>query len=84
MFLTVMRVASIPTQIRKKCFFKKSAKDAYLITPIAGKSMYTVLVTGNREGEFLPPLIVYKAQHLNDNWILNGPTETCYPVSDSG
>ena len=46
--------------------------------------MYRVLVTGDAEGEFLPPLIVYKAQHLNGNWILNGPTDTCYAVSNSG
>ena len=68
---------------QKKMFFKKSARDAYLITPTAGKAMYTILVTGNPEGEFIPPLIVYKAQNLNENWVQNGPPDACYAVSDS-
>ena len=55
-------------------FFKISVKDAYLITPTAGKAMYTVLVTGSAAGDLLPPLIVYKAAYLPENWTLNGPT----------
>ena len=69
---------------QRRMFFKKSAKDAYLITPTAGKAMYTVLVTGNAAGDFLPPLIVYKATHLHENWTLNGPAGAQYAVTDCG
>lgn len=80
--LTQMKVGSALTQIKKNVF-KKSAKDAYLITPTASKAMYTVIVSGNAAGDFLP-LLVYKAIHLNENWTLNGPNGARYKASESG
>ena len=44
----------------RKLFFSKSARDAYLLSPNSGKSMYTVLFAGNTAGEFLAPLVVYQ------------------------
>ncbi len=46
----------------RKLFFSKSARDAYLPSPNFGKSMYTVLFTGNVASEFLAPLVVYKGK----------------------
>ena len=45
--------------------------------------MYTVIVSGNAAGDFLP-LLVYKAIHLNENWTLNGPNGARYTASESG
>ena len=59
-------------------------KDAYLQTPNCGKQMYTVLVAGNAAGEYLKPLVVYKAMDLNEHLTTNGPHGTQYAVSLSG
>ena len=61
-----------------KCrlFFKKSSKDSCLLTPTCGKAMYTVLVCGSASGEYLPPLFVYKGQHLYGTWRQNGLENT--------
>ena len=69
---------------QKKTFFKKSSRDAYMITPTCGKAIYTVLATGNAAGEYMPPLVVYKAQYLNDTWTINGPKDATYAVTESG
>ena len=55
-----------------------------MITPTYGKAMYTVLKKGNAAGEHMPPLVVYKAQHLNDTWTTNRPMDAIYAVTESG
>ena len=53
-----------------------------MITPTCGKAMYTALATGNAAGEYMPPLVVYKAQYLNDSWTINGPKDATYAVTE--
>ena len=65
-------------------FFKKLSRDAYMITSTCGKAMYTVSATGNAAGEYMPPLVLYKAQYLNDTWTINGPKDSTYAVIESG
>jgi len=38
----------------------------------------------NAKGEFLPPYILFKAEHLYDSWCENGPKGARYQVSSSG
>ena len=69
-----------------KCrlFFKRSSKDSYLLTPTCGKAMYTVLVCVSASGEYLPPLVEYKGQHLYGTWCQNGPEKKGYSCTPSG
>ena len=46
--------------------------------------MCTVLATGNAAVEYMPPLVVYKAQCLNDTWTINVPKDATYVVAESG
>ena len=69
---------------QKKMEFKKSSRDVYMITPTCGKAIYTVLLTGNAAGSYMPPLVVYRAQYLNDTWTINGLMDTSYAVTESG
>ena len=68
----------------KKMLFKKSSKEAYMMTPNCGKTMYTVLVVGSAAGEYLSPLILFKSKYLCESWTTLGPAGTTYAVSESG
>ena len=46
--------------------------DSYILTPTSGNLLYSVLVCGSASGVYLPPLIVYKNQHLYGSWCENG------------
>ena len=46
--------------------------------------MYTVLVCVSASGEYLPPLVEYKGQHLYGTWCQNGPENTGYNCTPSG
>ena len=67
---------------QKKMFFKKSSRNAYMMTPTCGKAMYTVSATGDAAGEYMQPLVVYKAQYLNDTWTINGPKDATHAVTE--
>jgi prepilin-type processing-associated H-X9-DG protein len=68
-----------------KCFFRRGVKDANIVSPTNGKTVYTVLVCGNANGShFLPPFVVYRARHLYSKWCQGGPAGTTYASSDSG
>ncbi len=43
-----------------------------------------MLAAGNAAGDYLEPLVVYKAVHLNESWTANGPNGARYAVSYSG
>ena len=45
--------------------------------------MHTVLVCGSAFGEYLPPLVVYKGQHLYEACRQNGPENAGYSCSPS-
>ena len=42
---------------------------------------YSVMFCGNAIGDFLPPMVVYKAKNLYEKWQLNGPESTLYGIS---
>ena len=46
--------------------------------------MYTVLVCGSASGVYLPPLIVYRSQHLYGSSCENGPDDIRYSATPSG
>ena len=68
----------------KKVFISKGKRDAYLEAPGAGKACYTVLFCTSASGEFLPPLIVYKARNLYQKWTTGGPIGATYACTCSG
>lgn len=68
----------------KECFFKKGSKDAYILAPSCGKSMFSVLMCSSAAGEVMPPLVIYKGSHLFDTWCQGGPRDTQYSVTKSG
>jgi hypothetical protein len=67
-------------QDAKSCFFKKGAKEAYILSNSGGKSTFTVVMCSNGSGQVLSPLIIYKAKHLYDVWCRGGPVNTGYMV----
>lgn len=42
------------------------------------------MVCGNAAGELLPPMVIYKAAHLYENWRVGGPPGTLYDVTQRG
>lgn len=42
------------------------------------KVSVSIMVCGNAAGELLPPMVVYKAGNLYDNWTRGGPPGTIY------
>ena len=68
----------------RKVYTKKGVRDVYMMQPTAGKTMYTVLFCASAGGEYLPPMVVYKAKKINLNWVANGPDGAVYSVSESG
>lgn len=48
------------------------------------KASVSIMVCGNAAGELLPPMVVYKAGNLYDNWTRGGPPGTIYSNTASG
>jgi hypothetical protein len=48
------------------------------------KCTFSVMCCGNADGEFLPPMVVYMAQNVYDNWMIGGPNGSVYECSKSG
>ena len=48
------------------------------------KSSVSVMFCGNAAGEYVPPMVVYKAQNLYESWTQGGPNNTVYAVTPSG
>lgn len=48
------------------------------------KTSTSVMFCGSAEGKFLPPYIVFKAEHMWSSWIENGPNGARYNRSKSG
>ena len=65
-------------------FFRPGVKEAHIITPNEGKTMYTVLFACNAVGDFIPPYVIYKGKHVHSSWVKNGPPGTSYNNTDSG
>lgn len=48
------------------------------------RATISLMVCGNANGDLLPPMVVYKALNLYDNWTKGGPQGTKYASSSSG
>lgn len=67
------------------CFFRRGVKEANVLSPTCGKTMFSVLVCGNASGSHIfPPFIVYKSKYLHSTWCSGGPKGTTYASSLSG
>jgi hypothetical protein len=67
-----------------KVICKKGSKNPSVITGNKEKTMYTVSFSCNAKGDYLPPYILFKAQHCYTSWCAKGPENAGYNVSNSG
>ena len=56
----------------RKYVMKKGAKYPEKVMD-SSKVAFSVMLTGNAEGDVLPPYVVYKSVHLYDQWVESGP-----------
>ncbi|CAF3366433.1 unnamed protein product [Rotaria sp. Silwood2] len=49
-----------------------------------GKSFTTIIIAVNAKGDVLPPLTVYAAKHVNNQWTEGGPVRSAYCCTDNG
>ena len=60
---------------KKKCaFYHRCTKNAQMILPTEGKTMYTLLFCGNAAGSYMPPYVIYKglSAKVFDTWMVGG------------
>lgn len=48
------------------------------------RTSISIMVCGNANGDLLPPMVVYKALNLYENWMEGGPPGSKYANSPSG
>ena len=48
------------------------------------KQSTSLMFSGNAVGEFLPPMVVYKAKNLYQGWTQGGPPGTVYDITPNG
>ncbi|KAJ8941189.1 hypothetical protein NQ318_008648 [Aromia moschata] len=48
------------------------------------RASISIMVCGNANGDLLPPMVVYKALNIYENWTQGGPVGTKYASSASG
>lgn len=48
------------------------------------RTAISIMVCGTASGELLPPMVVYKAYNIYENWCAGGPIGTVYKNSPSG
>ena len=71
-------------RVHNKVYVAKGSRDAYLKSPVCGKSNYSVLFCVSATGLYLPPFTVYKSKHLYDSWTVGGPEGSAYGCTESG
>ena len=72
---------------KKKCaFYHTGAKNAQMILPTEGKTMYTMFFCGNAAESYMPTYAIYKSPSAKvfDTWMIVGPEGTSYSVTKSG
>ncbi|KAJ0169683.1 hypothetical protein K1T71_014868 [Dendrolimus kikuchii] len=67
----------------KKYLFKRGCKYPERVINNT-KTSISLMFTGTADGQLLPIYVVYKADHLWDQWLEGGPTGTRYNRSKSG
>jgi hypothetical protein len=70
----------------KGLFYKRGVKEAQVLAPNEGKTMFTVLFCCNAGGDFLPPYVVYKGTPgiLQTTWLHGAPPGTSFNTTKSG
>lgn len=66
-----------------KAIFRRGVKYPERILN-STKGCVSLMFSGTADGKCLPPYIVYKADNLYNEWILNGPTDARYNCTRSG
>ena len=71
---------------KKEYFFRRGAREAHILTPNEGKSMFTVLFCCSAAGDMMPPFTVYKGTPdcLQSTWVTGGPPGSAYSATSSG
>ena len=68
---------------RKKCIVRRHAHRHEILTSYS-KQAFSVMFCGSATGVYLPPMIVYKANNLYDNWTTDGINGATYASTESG
>lgn len=67
----------------EKCLFRRGVKYPERVLNFT-KGSISIMFAITAGGECLPPYVVYKAEHLYDQWRINGPPSARYNRSKSG
>ena len=68
----------------KKVFVRRGLRRRVERKIEHSKQTVSLMFCGNAIGEFLPPMVVYRAKHVYDNWKRGGPEGSMYESSKSG
>ena len=68
---------------RKKCIVRRGARRNERVTPFS-KQGFSVMFCGSATGVYLPPMVVYRAKNVYDQWQAGGVQGTVYGATDSG
>jgi hypothetical protein len=67
----------------KKILCKTGMREPFTAISNGEKATYTTLSCCNANGLFLPPLIIFKATNLWDQWCKDGPVGASYNTSEN-
>ena len=67
----------------KKCFVRRGARRVEMIREHS-KTAISVMWCGSASSAMIPPMVVYKAQHVYEGWTMGGPRGTVYDCTPSG
>lgn len=70
----------------KGLFYRRGTKEAQVVAPTEGRTMFTVLFCCSAGGDFLPPYVVYKGTPgiLQTSWMTGAPPGTSFNATKSG
>ena len=68
----------------KKVFVRRGLRRRVEHKMEHSKQTVSLMFCGNAIGEFLPPMVVYRAKHVYDDWKRGGPEGSMYESSKSG
>jgi hypothetical protein len=67
----------------KRCLFKRGTKYCEKVQNDSKQAM-SMMCCGSGAGEWVPPMVIYKAQNLYTSWCKRGPKGAVYAYSKSG
>jgi hypothetical protein len=67
----------------KRCLFKRGTKYCEKVQNASKRAM-SMMCCGSGAGEWVPPMVIYKAQNLYTSWCQRGPKGAVYAYSKSG